>query len=220
MSEKEFDKGIDAPSDPVHQKLLDAAEKLFAEKGFDGTSVRDITNEAKCNVAAVNYHFGGKDNLYKEAFRRKLILLRDIRVKRIDEVMSRAGETTLEDLLRAFGKAFFEPLVGVSGGSRFIKLWLREMLDQRLPAAMFIEETFRPVLGSLQKALLKVCPSLGEARSMSSAHAVVGQLAHLLQVHEFWAQAHDSPEFDLNSALEYIVEFSAAGIRGFAKGSK
>ncbi len=220
MSAKESDKGIDTRSDPVHEKLLDAAEKLFAEKGFDGTSVRDITAEAKCNVAAVNYHFGGKDNLYTEAFRRKLILLRDVRVTRIDEVMARGGETTLEDLLRAFGKAFFEPLVGVSSGPRFIKLWLREMLDQRLPAAMFIEETFRPVLGSLQQALMKVCPGLDEPRAMSAAHAVVAQLAHVLRVHEFWTQEHDSPEFDLDSALEQVVEFSAAGIRGFAKGSK
>ena len=156
MSAKEFNKDIDTRSDPVRDKLLDAAEKLFAEKGFDGTSVRDITAEAKCNVAAVNYHFGGKDNLYTETFRRKLILLRDVRVTRIDEVMARGGETTLEDLLRAFGKAFFEPLVGVSSGPRFIKLWLREMLDQRLPATMLVEETFRPVLGSLQKALIKV----------------------------------------------------------------
>ncbi len=219
MSAKEFNKDIDARGDPVREKLLDAAEKLFAEKGFDGTSVRDITAEAKCNVAAVNYHFGGKDNLYTEAFRRKLILLRDVRVRRIDEVMARGGETTLEDLLCAFGKAFFEPLVGVSSGPRFIKLWLREMLDQRLPAAMFIEETFRPVLGSLQQALMKVCPGLEEARAMSAAHAVVAQLVHVLQVHEFWAQAHDSPEFDLDGALENVVEFSAAGIRGFAKGS-
>ena len=153
MSAKEFNKDIDTRSDPVRDKLLDAAEKLFAEKGFDGTSVRDITAEAKCNVAAVNYHFGGKDNLYTETFRRKLILLRDVRVTRIDEVMARGGETTLEDLLRAFGKAFFEPLVGVSSGPRFIKLWLREMLDQRLPATMLVEETFRPVLGSRRPLL-------------------------------------------------------------------
>ncbi len=219
MSAKEFNKDIDARSDPVREKLLDAAEKLFAEKGFNGTSVRGITAEAKCNVAAVNYHFGGKDKLYTEVFQRKLILLREVRVTAVNKVMAKEDEVTLEILLRAFGKAFFEPLVGVSSGPRFIKLWLREMLDQRLPATMFVEETFRPVLGSLQQALMKVCPGLDEAKAMSAAHAVVAQLAHVLQVHEFWAQAHDSPKFDLDGALEQVVEFSAGGIRGFAKGS-
>lgn len=220
MSAKEFDKDIDARGNPVHEKLLDAAEKLFAEKGFDGTSVRDITAEAKCNIAAVNYHFGGKDKLYTEVFQRKLILLRDVRVTAVNKVMAKGDEVTIEVLLRAFGQAFFEPLIGASSGPRFIKLWLREMLDQRLPAAMFIEETFRPVLGSLQQALMKVCPGLDEPRAMSAAHAVVAQLAHVLRVHEFWAQVHDSPKFDLDGALEQVVEFSAAGIRRFAKGSK
>jgi len=47
----------------THERILDAAQKLFAEKGLDATSVRDITTAAECNVAAVNYHFGGKENL-------------------------------------------------------------------------------------------------------------------------------------------------------------
>ena len=50
-------------------QLLNAARKLFAERGFTRTSVRDIANEAGSNVAAVNYHFGNKQNLYLEVFR-------------------------------------------------------------------------------------------------------------------------------------------------------
>ena len=52
-------------------RLLDAADALFCEKGFDGVSVRELTAAAGCNVAAVNYYFGGKDNLYAEMFRRQ-----------------------------------------------------------------------------------------------------------------------------------------------------
>ena len=53
------------------RQLLAAAQKLFAEKGFRGTSIRDIVTEAGSNVAAVNYHFGSKENLYREVFRRQ-----------------------------------------------------------------------------------------------------------------------------------------------------
>src|SRR5215207_11247492 len=49
------------------QRLLEAAEELFAVKGFDGTSVEDITRQAKANRAAVSFHFGGKERLYIEA---------------------------------------------------------------------------------------------------------------------------------------------------------
>ena len=53
-------------------RILDAAEKLFMEHGFDGTSMRMITSSAKVNLAAVNYHFGSKDALIQEVFRRRL----------------------------------------------------------------------------------------------------------------------------------------------------
>jgi len=58
------DKNTDISFD-TRERLLDAAEKLFCQKGFEGTSIRDITAEAGCNIAAVNYHFGGKEKLYE-----------------------------------------------------------------------------------------------------------------------------------------------------------
>lgn len=62
----------------VRDRLLDAAEQSFAEKGFDGTNVRDLTAKANCNIAAVNYHFGGKENLYLEVFRRRMVMMRNL----------------------------------------------------------------------------------------------------------------------------------------------
>ena len=56
----------DQGCEDTRDRILAAAQKFFAEKGFDTTSVRDITTEADCNVASVNYHFGGKENLYLE----------------------------------------------------------------------------------------------------------------------------------------------------------
>ena len=70
----------------VQDRILKVAEKLFAEKGFKDTSIRDITAEAQCNLAAVNYHFGGKENLYIKVFQRHLDMMRDRRIQRIQEV--------------------------------------------------------------------------------------------------------------------------------------
>ncbi|MFW6334288.1 MAG: TetR/AcrR family transcriptional regulator, partial [Desulfosalsimonas sp.] len=55
----------------TRQRVLDHAEKLFAEKGFTGVSIREITAMADCNLAAVNYHFGGKKKLYLAVFRER-----------------------------------------------------------------------------------------------------------------------------------------------------
>ncbi|UCF42784.1 MAG: helix-turn-helix transcriptional regulator, partial [Planctomycetota bacterium] len=84
----------------VEARLLDTAERLFAEKGFDATSVRDITNHAGCNVAAVNYHFKNKQNLYTEVCRRRMAMMRDVRISSIDSVLSQTDHVpTLEELI-------------------------------------------------------------------------------------------------------------------------
>ena len=100
----------------TRERILLAAEHLFAEQGYDSTSIRDITAEAECNVAAVNYHFGGKDKLYVETFRRLLVDLRDRRISSMRRDMSDVTDPTLEYFLESFANSFLEPLVDGSRG--------------------------------------------------------------------------------------------------------
>lgn len=198
----------------VQDRVLDAAEKLFCEKGFDGTSIRDITSEAKCNVAAVNYHFGGKDNLYTEVWRRRLLVMRNIRIASIDKVMSQnEGKPLLEELLRSYANAFIEPLINESKSGQFIKLMAREMIDRHLPKDMFLKEMIIPVMTVLQKALVKTCPGLPESKAQLAILSVVGQLIHTVCAKLEWADNPDIPELDLAEVVNHIVKFSAAGIR-------
>jgi len=102
--------GNSASDKPVQDRLLDAAEQLFSEHGFEGTSVRDIAATAGCNIAAVNYYFSGKDKLYTEVWRRELVQMRDARLQALEQVMSESGgKPPLEDLLRSFANAFVGP---------------------------------------------------------------------------------------------------------------
>src|SRR2546422_8421548 len=75
----------------TRERLLEAAERLFAERGFSATSVRALTSEARSNVASVNYHFGGKEGLYREMFRRRLVALREQRIAGIRRAMDETG---------------------------------------------------------------------------------------------------------------------------------
>ena len=58
------------PSQTTKDRLLDAAEQLFAERGYDATSMRELTTAAAVNLAAVNYHFGSKRELFAAVFDR------------------------------------------------------------------------------------------------------------------------------------------------------
>ena len=139
-------------------RLLDTAECLFAERGFAGTSVRDITADAGCNLAAVNYHFGGKQNLYREVFRRRLAALREQRLASIRT--THEGMGSLEAVLAAFAGAFFEPLLQRGRSRSVLDLLQREMLDPQLPPDLYRSEFVEPINGALVSAMMRAMPDL------------------------------------------------------------
>ena len=214
------DNGINEVEGQVRSRLLDAAERLFCEKGFDGTSIRDLTAEAECNLAAVNYHFGGKEKLYMEVFRRRMLAMRDYRISVINEVMSGGqGQVRLEDLLGAFVKAFIQPFVEENGGVRFTKLMAREMFEPHLPRSVILEEMVFPVLTVLEEALAKVCPGLDGDKAVLCIHSLIGQLLHVIRTREVFAgvEGQRLAIGDLGQVIGHIVKFSAAGIRAAGK---
>ena len=206
----------------IQNRLLDAAEELFCQKGFAATSIRDMTKKANCNVAAVNYYFGSKEDLYLAVFKRHLTELRERRIAGINKAMTYGeSKTTLEDLLREFAKSFIEPLVGTNRTERLITLIAREMLDPHLPKNLFYEEMIGPVMAVLEPAMIKLCPGLDSHKAFLSIQSVVGQLIHIIHTQQMFAYSPRTEEFayDIDKTIEHIVAFSAAGIRSLAKGT-
>jgi AcrR family transcriptional regulator len=203
----------------VRNRLLDVAEKLFSERGFADTSIRDITAEANCNVAAVNYHFGSKDKLYTEVWRHNLLLLRNNQLASIEKVMSENQDALrLEDLLKSFAETFIGSLVDETRSNRLLKLMMREMLDRHLPPDMFTDEVIKPTLGAMQKALLKTCPGLQQSQIALIVFSIIGQLIHAVRIRTMFRQSNRDELliFDLSEIVDHIIKFSAAGIRACA----
>lgn len=203
-------------SDLARQRLLDAAETLFVTEGYEGTSVRAITELANCNVAAVNYHFGNKDALYKQAIIRRLHILRDYRVDSINRLMETGTDNiTLEKLLEVFANAFLDPLLHEPTGLAIMKLMHREILDPHLPKDLFLNEIFLPVTNALKSALQSVCPYLDERSALLIIHSIIGQLIHIVQMVVLRSGSSNVTEDPVNSIDEYvkhIVRFTAAAI--------
>lgn len=202
----------------THERILEAAQTLFSERGLDATSVRDITTEAKCNVAAVNYHFGGKENLYLESFRAMLGPLRDQRMAVMEELMERDPAPTLEEYLAGFADGFLEPLVDESIGRRFMLFVSREISDQRLPAGCFLEEFIAPLVSRAVSSLDRVGVPLTPEQSFHSIFSIIGQLLHAVKGYHMREQIETmgGPPFDLKEFVDHFVRFSAAGIRACA----
>ncbi|MFZ2149296.1 MAG: CerR family C-terminal domain-containing protein [Sedimentisphaerales bacterium] len=202
----------------VRDRLLDAAEEIFCEHGFEGASIRDIAAAAECNIASVNYYFGGKEQLYQEVWRRHLIPMRDTRIASIEQVMSKNdGRPRLEELLRSFADTFVGSMVEKSARQLSI-LMAREWIDRRLPANMFFDDVIKPTMAAMHKALVKACPGLDESKIPLVVMSIAGQLVQVAHIKTMFEQVSDSglPIFDLAEAIEHIVKFSAAGIRAYA----
>src|SRR5271155_3887739 len=80
-------------------RILDAAEKLFGQNGFDATSLRDITAEADVNLAAVNYHFQSKDSLIQAVIARRV---EPVNQKRCEMLAAAGPNPSIEQILLAF----------------------------------------------------------------------------------------------------------------------
>jgi len=200
----------------TRERILSAAERMFSEKGYAATSVRDITTEAGCNVAAVNYHFGGKDKLYVETFRGLLGELRDRRIRRIRSDMNAAGDAgTLELFIESMANAFLEPLVEEGRGRLLMTFVSREMMDRHLPPEVFLEEFIQPVMEVALEQLHAVGPPMEPIAARLCLFSLVGQLLHVVKARHMFLDG-TSVEIvpaDLEDHIRHIVRFSAGGFR-------
>jgi AcrR family transcriptional regulator len=206
----------------TRKRLLEAAEEMFAQNGFDGTAIRDITTKAKRNPAAVNYFFGDKRELYEELFRLRLREMCESRLNAIKTVMSDKTKPTHEKLLYAYSVDFIKPFLDQELSQRFMQLLFREMAEQRLPRNMFLDELAAPTLTAMEEAVEVICPTLNKKDIMMSVISLTGQLVHIMQVKVLFegAQGHSIASINIDESISHIVKFSAAGIRAYAKGDK
>jgi TetR/AcrR family transcriptional regulator, regulator of cefoperazone and chloramphenicol sensitivity len=208
---------------PTRERLIEVAERLFSEGGFTATSVRHITAEAGCNLAAINYHFGGKDQLYEEVFRRRLETTREQRVASIRRTVDEAGGSpSLETLLRAFSIAFLEPFMTTSAGRQWHRLMRRELHEPHLPQGMFVGGVITPVYEELAGALVRLHPGLDLETARCCTYSVVGQLVQLLRVERYSEEPtfERATQMSLPELIEHVVVFSVAGIHAAAGGGK
>jgi TetR/AcrR family transcriptional regulator, regulator of cefoperazone and chloramphenicol sensitivity len=208
----------DAPA-RTRERLLRAAEKLFAERGFRATSVRDITSASRCNLASVNYHFGGKLALYREVLKRRMRALRERRIRSMHDALAAAGDRAdLEMLLRAFTTAFLEPHLDESQGRVLMQLFSRELLDPLLEANTLQKEMVDPVERSLIEAMRAVGVGLQGRAARRCVQSVVAQLAHAIRMRGMpgAASARTREDFDFSQIVDHIVRFSLAGIGSYA----
>ena len=198
------------------ERILDAAEALFARRGFAATSMRLITRTADVNLAAVNYHFGSKANLVESVFRRGLRPLNEERLARL-EALPEAGRT-VADVLRAFLGPAFEMLASREERDRqFIRLLARSHTDEMAGTKHFMDRLYAGALGTFRSALAAVMPGIPESELTWRLHFVAGATSYAMAGRDVLGilgtdDAGDNAAMDADAVGTRLLPFLTAGL--------
>lgn len=169
---------IDQRAVRTKELLVNAAEQLFAEKGLEGASMRDVTSLAQVNLAAANYHFGGKEGLYREVVSRQMVWVSEQRLALLEKARS-------EQSIELWVEAYFVPAlerIRVHGekGKMFIRLLSRTLFEDPTVSAPLIRDLFEPVNRKFAEALKEMIPELDETNLFWCMHFALSVLQNTL----------------------------------------
>ena len=198
------------------ERILDSAEKLFADFGFDGTSMRAVTSEARVNLAAVHYHFGSKEALLTAVLARRFEPINRQRLQMLDRLEARDPNPAIDDLLRAFFAPAFRE-IGALGetGIRFVQLAGRMHSAANARVRTLFMQNFTNVIARFVPAFQRGLPGLSAGDLHWKLHFLVGAMAHVLAFspHQDCTAILGAGDFDPDQALEALLAFCVAGMR-------
>ena len=197
------------------RRILDAAERLFADNGVLATSMRDITAEAGVNLAAANYHFGSKEALLIAVLERNAAPINEIRLARLDELEAAAGggPVDIEALVRAFLAPMFERWCGWEQNEpKILKLVgrIHSEVDQEL-RAKFIRQ-FDTVFQRFAVAFQRSLPELAASDVHWRLLFLIGSMAYTMTWGASIVASDPNGRKTPEEMLEALVQFAAAGM--------
>src|SRR5882724_4459665 len=196
-------------------RILDVAEEMFAEQGLDRASIRDITKKAGVNLAAINYHFGSKEDLIAAVFERRVVPVNEARLAALDMVEKAAGKKSpkLEDILEAFIRpALQSSLEASKGGTAFSKLFGRCLSEPSPEVEALLKRQFEPLLERMDSALMKALPHLSRSDIFWCMKFTFGALHHWLLTKDRFLPAW-LEKVEVEEQIKKLISFSAAGFR-------
>ena len=203
----------DNPQFSTRQRIMGAAEALFAERGFAAASLRQVTAAAKVNLAAVNYHFGSKNNLIEEVFRRRLDELSHRRLERLAE-LAKSDTLSLEGLLDAFITPALELSLDREGGSVFMRVLARAFAEHNSNLRTFLSKNYGHVLKDFAAAFARLLPQLDKEELYWRLDIAVGALTYAMaDFGMIQRRSGQSERVHREQMAKHLIHFTAAGLR-------
>ncbi len=213
---------MEASKPDTATRILDVSERLFVEHGFEGTSLRMITQQAEVNLAAVNYHFGSKDALFESVFMRRLAPLVAACLAELDRLEAKQEAAVVEDLVMAF----IRPCLALSrdpskGGALFVRLLSRTLVENHRLLRETISQQYSVFVHRFAKAFKEVLPWLGEEELAWRMHLAFGIMFNAFagnDVLKIFVRSQVVTARDPDMIVKHLLPFVVAGLVAPAQG--
>ena len=194
-------------------RILYAAEALFAQQGFAATSLRQVTGRAEVNIAAVNYHFGSKENLVNEVFRRRMDQMSAQRLVALEQAC-RDAPGQLEPVLAAFVEPALAMAQDRHGGADFIRVIARASAESDTGLRKFLSDRYGHVLREFAKAIAACVPALGKEDLYLRLDFLAGALTYAMADFGLIKRPAGITEASHRQrAANALIRFASAGFR-------
>jgi AcrR family transcriptional regulator len=199
----------------VRQRILDHAERLFAERGYHGTSLREVARACEVRQSHVQYHFGSKEALFRAVFERRVLPMNQERLERLAATARKPPDA------RQVVRAVVEPLVLLSrqgrGGARLYPQLVAHIINDPQGHARRVSREFNdPVARATIASLRRAVPGLSEGDLawcyLFAVGAMVTSVAGTGRVRQLSGRAVD----DAERILSLLVPFVAGGLKAVA----
>jgi AcrR family transcriptional regulator len=202
-----------SPHFSTKDRILGAAESLFAQHGFAETSLRQVTSRADVNLAAVNYHFGSKSNLINEVFRRRLDELSARRLAALRAAEEhQAGD--IDGILAAFIQPALELSLDRHGGSAFVRVIARAFAEKDEKLRSFLSDNYGHVMREFARAIGAALPGLPRDQLYWRLDFIAGALTYAMADFGQIRRPSGLSEMEhCRRAADELVRFAAGGLR-------
>jgi AcrR family transcriptional regulator len=211
-----------ANGDVTRNKILDAAERLFAEHGYTAVSMRSITAAAGVNVAAIHFHFASKEALFEAIFNRRVQPINAARLAglRDDQHRARKEAVELAGVLKAFVGPHLEAAKGFDPGSIvLLQFMARAAAEPDRSIQAVLRKEFDPIWTELTKAVRRALPDASDEAIGWGLFFTIGAL-YFINPSRGWLAAltrNKCNAADTETAMRYLVPFLVAGLRALSK---
>ena len=200
----------------TQKRLLDAAEVLFAEKGFEMVSLREITAKADANVAAVNYHFGSKENMIEAVMARLVLPIHTDRMARLDALLLREQQPTIREAVDAFLRPMMDRILVEETRQQLFAKFLARAIGEgtcRLPEQVI--PLMREMTAKVVEAFQMASPNLTEQQAfwgVKFCFAVMKDAIMRDDDFEKISEGRFGGESDWDQVFEEVLDFCEGGL--------